>query len=72
MARPRYTPACGCPRRDMDKHRAGCRYGPSALPSGTAGRVAVSPGRYANWLIDAGAGERLPGDWAACPCRAGE
>ena len=55
----------------MDKHKAGCRYGPSALPRGTAGRVAVSPGVYANWLIDAGAADNVQG-WAACPRRDGE
>ena len=71
MARPRYTPACGCPRRDMDKHRTGCVYGPSAVPRGAAGRVAVSPGVYARALIEQGAADDVQG-WAASPRRDGE
>ena len=71
MPRARYTPACDCPRRDMERHRTGCVYGPSAVPRGAGGRVAVSPGVYARALIEQGAAVNVQG-WAACPRRDGD
>ena len=61
----KWTPNCNCPRRDADKHRQPCPYASRPVPRQVAGQVAVSPGVYADWLIDAGLADRVD-DWAAC------
>ena len=67
-----FDPGCDCPRKDKGKHRSPCVYALSVAPkarhaSKQRRRVSVvSPGAYAQWLID----QRLalPEDdgWAGC------
>lgn len=53
-----FTPDCACPRKDRGKHRAPCVYAPSVAPKARHANKyrkrlsVVSPGIYANWLIE--------------------
>ena len=64
MPRAKFIPNCRCPRRADDRHRHPCPYASRPVPRGAAGRVAVSPGVYADWLVANGKADYEDG-WAA-------